>query len=190
VVALDVPQGDAVVGHVTDPHEALRLGQRQRPQNEGVYQAVDHRRPAEPEPHHEQGDDREARVASQRANGQAQIAGDDSEPRDAALGPVRLAQLGDTPELDPRCPQRRIRREAGSFQRVRAELNVQRDLFVEIAIELATGEQRAQEMRDRVGAAACMPDALAMRRSVRESGTQALNTRLSMARLRRPGRVW
>ena len=143
VVGLDVPDAGAVVGAVADPRQASRVRQRQWPQHQGVHQAVDRRRAAEAEAHHQQRERREARVAPQRPDSQAQVADDDFDPRDAPLRAMRLAELRDAAEFELGGSQRRDGLQTGALQRFGPELDVQRELIVQVAIELRSREHRA-----------------------------------------------
>ena len=153
VVGLDVPDAGAVVGAVADPRQAAGVRQRQRPQHQSVHQAVDRRRAAETQAHHQQREGGEAGVAPQRADRQPQVADDDLEPGHAALVPVRFAKLRDAVELHPGRADRRVARHAGAFQRLGPKLDVRRDLVVQVAIELASGEERGDARQEAMQAA-------------------------------------
>ena len=126
---------------IGDPHEAVGLTERQRPEEQRADDAVDRGRGADAEADDEDGEDREAGVAPQHAERVAQILEQRLEGRQPALIAVRLAELRGRAQRQARGALGLLPRHPAPRVVVDEHREMRLQLVIEVSIERGAPEE-------------------------------------------------
>ena len=131
-------------GKGLDLYQAIRLAHRQRAQQQAVDEAEERGVGADAERKRERDDGGERRALPQPAERVAQVLGDDVHHGQAAVLAVRLAEPVGPAEFQERLAPRLGRGEPAPAELVRQQLEMRRQLFVELAIQPVPRDDRSQ----------------------------------------------
>ena len=131
-------------GNDLDLHEAVRRAHRQRAQQQTVDEAEERRVRADAERERDRHDEGERRALQQHSEGVAYVLGEDVEERQAMLFAVRFAEPVRSAELQQGLASSVRGGEAAPLELVSQELEVRRQLLVELTLQLVLRNQRSQ----------------------------------------------
>ena len=152
------PEAARQDGNDLDLHHTARLADRQRPQQQTVDEAEERRVGADAERERERHDSGEGGALPEHSDRVAHVLREDVEPGQAALLAVHLAETVRPAELQEGLASRVRGGQPAPLEFVGQQLEVRRQLFVELTLQPILREQRSQPRPDQAKPGRHWPD--------------------------------